>query len=400
MKGNPILQDHDSCGTGVIFNKNNTSSHSIISRALISLCNMKHRGAVSYDGITPDGCGILIDLDRNYFRKKLLEEQNLILPNFFSVGVFFIKNNFDYQDIIVKICADFDIKILAQRELKVNKDILGELALKSCPKIMQIFFVFFSNNFEPAFEPTSFKIKKYFDNNFNPEKELYCVSLSSNSIIYKGLVLPDYFSKFYPDLEDLSHSVASATFHIRFSTNTSPKWHLAQPYRVLAHNGEINTISGNRNWATARFKNFESKVFGDLKDCFPLINQNGSDSSSLDNILELFTLGGIDIGRAARMLIPPSWQNTDLMDPDEKAFHEYNSMHMEAWDGPALICFQNKDFVSCFLDRNGLRPARIEYFNDDTVCVSSEVGSNEQKNIRRIATDRLGPGGLIVFDRN
>ena len=400
MKGNFILQDHDSCGTGVIFNRNNTSSHSIISRALISLCNMKHRGAVSYDGITPDGCGILIDLDRNYFRKKLLEEQNLILPNFFSAGVFFIKNNFDYQDIIVKICADFDIKILAQRELKVNKDILGELALKSCPKIMQIFFAPKSNNFEPDLEPTFFKIKKYFDNNFNPEKELYCVSLSSNTIIYKGLVLPDDFSKFYPDLEDLSHSVASATFHIRFSTNTSPKWHLAQPYRVLAHNGEINTISGNRNWATARFKNFESKVFGDLKDCFPLINQNGSDSSSLDNILELFTLGGIDIGRAARMLIPPSWQNTDLMDPDEKAFHEYNSMHMEAWDGPALICFQNKDFVSCFLDRNGLRPARIEYFNDDTVCVSSEVGSNEQKNIRRIATDRLGPGGLIVFDRN
>ena len=205
---------------------------------------------------------------------------------------------------------------------------------------------------------------------------------------------------FYTDLADPSHTSASATFHIRFSTNTSPKWHLAQPYRNIAHNGEINTISGNRNWATARIQNFKSRKLGDLSAYYPLINQEGSDSSSLDNILELFTLGGINVGRAARMLIPPSWQNTDLMDPDEKAFHEYNSMHMEAWDGPALICFQNDDYVSCFLDRNGLRPARIEYFDDDSVCVSSEVGSNKTKNIRCVGTGRLGPGGLILFDRN
>ena len=152
MSNKFILEDHDSCGTGVIFNKNNTSSHSIITRALLSLSNMKHRGAVSYDGTTPDGCGILIDLDQKFFRKKLLEEQNIILPNLFSIGVFFIKNNFEYHDVLKKISDDFNLKILAERELEINKDILGELALKSCPKIVQIFLAPKSNNKEPDLE--------------------------------------------------------------------------------------------------------------------------------------------------------------------------------------------------------------------------------------------------------
>ena len=177
--------------------------------------------------------------------------------------------------------------------------------------------------------------------------------------------MPSEFDSFYTDLSDSSHRTASVMFHIRFSTNTSPKWHLAQPYRVIAHNGEINTISGNRNWALARMNNLSSKRFGDMRRYQPLINQSGSDSSSLDNMLEVLKEGGVNIGRAARMIIPPSWQNTDLMDADEKAFHEYNSMHMEAWDGPALICFQDKNFLSCFLDRNGLRPAKIEFFNEN-----------------------------------
>ena len=174
-----------------------------------------------------------------------------------------------------------------------------------------------------------FKSKRLIDNNFDPEKEFCCLSLSSKTIVYKGLVLPEHFADFFNDLKSPAFRSASATFHIRFSTNTSPKWHLSQPYRVLAHNGEINTIEGNRNWAKARTASFVSQKLGNLDDYQPLVNQEGSDSSSLDNILELFTQGGISIARAARMLIPPSWQNTDLMDSDEKAFHEYNSMHMK-----------------------------------------------------------------------
>ena len=394
------LKHHDNCGTGVIFSKNNVFDHEIVHRSLMSLHNMRHRGAVSYDGETPDGCGILFDLDHKFFQKIILDEQKIILPSNFSVGMFFAKDLVSFQTEIEKILSKHGFQILALRELSVDKDILGDLAKKSCPKVVQVFLVpKIKDQDNDKTEIQLFKSKRLIDNNFDPEKEFYCLSLSSKTIVYKGLVLPEYFADFFTDLRSPVFRSASATFHIRFSTNTSPKWHLSQPYRVLAHNGEINTIEGNRNWAKARTASFVSQKLGNLDDYQPLVNQEGSDSSSLDNILELFTQGGISIARAARMLIPPSWQNTDLMDPDEKAFHEYNSMHMEAWDGPALICYQSSDYISCFLDRNGLRPARVEYFDDDTICIASEVGSNHLPSLKRVQTDRLGPGGLFLFDR-
>ena len=394
------LKHHDNCGTGVIFSKNNVFDHEIVHRSLMSLHNMRHRGAVSYDGETPDGCGILFDLDHKFFQKIILDEQKIILPSNFSVGMFFAKDLVSFQTEIEKILSKHGFQILALRELSVDKDILGDLAKKSCPKVVQVFLVpKIKDQDNDKTEIQLFKSKRLIDNNFDPEKEFYCLSLSSKTIVYKGLVLPEYFADFFTDLRSPVFRSASATFHIRFSTNTSPKWHLSQPYRVLAHNGEINTIEGNRNWAKARTASFVSQKLGNLDDYQPLVNQEGSDSSSLDNVLELFTQGGISIARAARMLIPPSWQNTDLMDPDEKAFHEYNSMHMEAWDGPALICYQSSDYISCFLDRNGLRPARIEYFDDDTICIASEVGSNHLPSLKRVQTDRLGPGGLFLFDR-
>ena len=394
------LKHHDNCGTGVIFSKNNVFDHEIVLRSLMSLHNMRHRGAVSYDGETPDGCGILFDLDHKFFQKIILDEQKIILPSNFSVGMFFAKDLVSFQTEIEKILSKHGFQILALRELSVDKDILGDLAKKSCPKVVQVFLVpKIKDQDNDKTEIQLFKSKRLIDNNFDPEKEFYCLSLSSKTIVYKGLILPEYFADFFTDLRSPVFRSASATFHIRFSTNTSPKWHLSQPYRVLAHNGEINTIEGNRNWAKARTASFVSQKLGNLDNYQPLVNQEGSDSSSLDNILELFTQGGISIARAARMLIPPSWQNTDLMDPDEKAFHEYNSMHMEAWDGPALICYQSSDYISCFLDRNGLRPARIEYFDDDTICIASEVGSNHLPSLKRVQTDRLGPGGLFIFDR-
>ena len=396
MQNKPAHKDN--CGTGILFSKNNTSNHYVISRSILSLNNMKHRGAVSHDGETPDGCGILLDLDTNFFQKIMLDEQKLILPSHFGIGVFFVNDSLDFLKILEQICHDHDIDIIAIRHLKINKKLLGEVAKKTCPKIYHLFVKPKTGN-EERLEINLYKIKKLLDKKFNPEKELYCVSFSSETIVYKGLVQPKYFSKFYKDLSDPEHKSASAVFHIRFSTNTSPKWYLAQPYRVLAHNGEINTISGNRNWAQARTKIFSSKKLGNLSAYEPLIGQSGSDSSSLDHILDLFTNGGINIGRAARMLIPPSWQNTDLMDADEKAFHEYNSMHMEAWDGPAFVCYQSKLYAACFLDRNGLRPARIEIFDDGTVSVASEVGSNYTSGIKPINTGRLGPGGLMLFDR-
>ena len=392
------LTHKDSCGTGIIFNKNNTPSHSILKRSILSLNNMKHRGALSYDGKTPDGCGILIDLDKDFFRKKVLSEQKVILPSNFSIGMFFCDENFNYHQELKQLFDEHDVEILAERFPFSKGSFLGDVADKSCPKIVQL-FVSSKTKTKECFEAKLYKVKKFIDNNFHPEREIYCSSLSGSTIVYKGLVMPENFGDFYTDLNDKEYKTAAATFHIRFSTNTSPKWHLAQPYRVLAHNGEINTISGNRNWALARTSEFHSEILGDISSYQPLVSQDGSDSSSLDHMLDLLTIGGVNIARAARMLIPPSWQNTDLMDSDEKAFHEFNSMHMEAWDGPALICFHNKEFISCFLDRNGLRPARIEYFDDDSVSVSSEFGSNIG-GLKLLSTDRLGPGGLFMFDRN
>ena len=394
---NEHLDHKDNCGTGSIFSISNQPDHTIIARALKSLISMKHRGAVSHDGLTPDGCGLLLDLDKNFFQKVMLDEQNKILPSDFAIGVFFVNKNYDFESEMLKICAQHSLEILGTRILKTDSKILGKEAANSMPNILQLFVK--SKNQKVELEAALFKAKKYCDTHLDAERQSYCVSFSSETIVYKGLVQPEVFANFYSDLTDNSFKTASAVFHVRFSTNTSPKWHLAQPYRVLAHNGEINTISGNRNWALARTKAFNSARLGDMKDYQPLIGQSGSDSSSLDHILDLFRVGEIKIARAARMLIPPSWQNTDLMDPDEKAFHEFNSMHMEAWDGPALICFQSKDYTCCFLDRNGLRPARIEHFSDGSVSIASEVGTNIDSNIKVRKTDRLGPGGLILFDR-
>ena len=394
---NEHLDHKDNCGTGSIFSISNQPDHTIIARALKSLISMKHRGAVSHDGLTPDGCGLLLDLDKNFFQKVMLDEQNKILPSDFAIGVFFVNKNYDFESEMLKICAQHSLEILGTRILKTDSKILGKEAANSMPNILQLFVK--SKNQKVELEAALFKAKKYCDAHLDAERQSYCVSFSSETIVYKGLVQPEVFANFYSDLTDNSFKTASAVFHVRFSTNTSPKWHLAQPYRVLAHNGEINTISGNRNWALARTKAFNSARLGDMKDYQPLIGQSGSDSSSLDHILDLFRVGEIKIARAARMLIPPSWQNTDLMDPDEKAFHEFNSMHMEAWDGPALICFQSKDYTCCFLDRNGLRPARIEHFSDGSVSIASEVGTNLESNIKVRKTDRLGPGGLILFDR-
>lgn len=394
---NEHLDHKDNCGTGSIFSISNQPDHTIIARALKSLISMKHRGAVSHDGLTPDGCGLLLDLDKNFFQKVMLDEQNKILPSGFAIGVFFVNKNYDFESEMLKICAQHSLEILGMRILKTDSKILGKEAANSMPNILQLFVK--SKNDKVELEVALFKAKKYCDTHLDAERQSYCVSFSSETIVYKGLVQPEVFANFFSDLTDSSFKTASAVFHVRFSTNTSPKWHLAQPYRVLAHNGEINTISGNRNWALARTKAFNSPRLGDMKDYQPLIGQSGSDSSSLDHILDLFRVGEIKIARAARMLIPPSWQNTDLMDPDEKAFHEFNSMHMEAWDGPALICFQSKDYTCCFLDRNGLRPARIEHFSDGSVSIASEVGTNIDSNIKVRKTDRLGPGGLILFDR-
>ena len=254
------LDHKDNCGTGSIFSISNQPDHTIIARALKSLISMKHRGAVSHDGLTPDGCGLLLDLDKNFFQKVMLDEQNKILPSDFAIGVFFVNKNYDFESEMLKICAQHSLEILGIRILKTDSKILGKEAANSMPNILQLFVK--GKNQKVELEAALFKAKKYCDTHLDAERQSYCVSFSSETIVYKGLVQPEVFANFYSDLTDNSFKTASAVFHVRFSTNTSPKWHLAQPYRVLAHNGEINTISGNRNWALARTKAFNSARLG------------------------------------------------------------------------------------------------------------------------------------------
>ena len=230
------------------------------------------------------------------------------------------------------------------------------------------------------------------------DEDFYISSLSDQVVSYKGLVMPGDLAHFYPDLNDKRLETGICVFHQRFSTNTLPRWPLAQPFRMLAHNGEINTIEGNRSWSKARTPKLKSPLLPDLQSVAPLVNTSGSDSSSLDNMLELLTTGGVELPRALRMLIPPAWQNIEGMDPDLKAFYQYNAMHMEPWDGPAGIVLTDGRYAVCLLDRNGLRPARWVTTRDGFITVASEIGTYYYNTSDVIAKGRVGPGQILVVD--
>jgi glutamate synthase (NADPH/NADH) large chain len=230
------------------------------------------------------------------------------------------------------------------------------------------------------------------------DEDYYICSLSGSVIAYKGLVMPVDLPRFYQDLDDERLETAICVFHQRFSTNTMPRWPLAQPFRLLAHNGEINTIDGNRNWAEARTARFETDRLPNIKDIAPLVNRTGSDSSSLDNMLDVLPTGGVDMPRALRMLVPPAWQNIESMDPDLRAFYEYHSMHMEPWDGPAGIVLTDGRYAVCLLDRNGLRPARWVKTKDGFITLASEIGTYAYKNEDVVAKGRVGPGQILMVD--
>ncbi|MGM5657087.1 glutamate synthase large subunit, partial [Klebsiella sp. K5-312] len=228
--------------------------------------------------------------------------------------------------------------------------------------------------------------------------DFYVCSLSNLVNIYKGLCMPADLPRFYLDLADLRLESAICLFHQRFSTKTVPRWPLAQPFRYLAHNGEINTITGNRQWARARTYKFQTPLIPDLHDAAPFVNETGSDSSSMDNMLELLLAGGMDIVRAMRLLVPPAWQNNPDMDPELRSFFDFNSMHMEPWDGPAGIVMSDGRYAACNLDRNGLRPARYVITKDKLITCASEVGIWDYQPDEVVEKGRVGPGELMVID--
>ena len=390
----------DNCGFGLIANINGIKSHKVIINSINALISMTHRGGVGSDGKTGDGCGLLFDIDHKFFADTVLKEQNIEIGEHFAIGQIFYN-----QDIakllpkIKKILKSENLVLAAYRKVPVDEKVLGEIAHSCLPEIFQLFIKPTEKDFnQEVFETGLIQARKYIEEIYMDDEKLYVCSMSSKTVVYKGLMLPNAIKEFYLDLNQESFRASTCVFHQRFSTNTSPRWHLAQPFRLLAHNGEINAIRGNRNWVKARSSKFKTPLIPKIQKFKQLVNETGSDSSSLDNMIELLVKGGVNIFRAIRMVLPPAWQNIQTLDPDVRGFHEYNSMHMEPWDGPAGIVMADGKWALCVLDRNGLRPARFQLDKDNIITIASETGVNPVNESDIVQKGRVAPGGMLAID--
>ena len=390
----------DNCGFGLVAHTNGKKSHKVILNSINALVSMTHRGGVGSDGKTGDGCGLLFDIDHAYFKKKIAEEQKKDLGEHFAVGqIFFTKKINTIIPKLEEILDKESLTLITTREVPVQKKILGKIALDCLPNIYQIFIKPNSKDFNhQEFETKLIQARKFIEEIFMDDEVLYICSMSSKTIVYKGLMLPRSIKEFYLDLNQTDFRASTCVFHQRFSTNTSPRWHLAQPFRLLAHNGEINAIRGNRNWVKARSSKFSTPLIPKIQKFKELVNESGSDSSSLDNMIELLVKGGVNLFRAVRMVLPPAWQNTQTLDPDIRGFHEYNSMHMEPWDGPAGIVMADGKWAVCILDRNGLRPARYQIDSSNIITIASETGVNPVNEEDVLEKGRVQPGGILAVD--
>mgnify|MGYP001163004024 FL=1 len=390
----------DNCGFGLIANINGVKSQKVITNSINALISMTHRGGVGSDGKTGDGCGLLFDIDHKFFSDTLLKEQNIDIGSHFAITQIFY--NQDISKLLPKIkkfLKSENLVLAAYRKVPVNERILGEIAYSCMPNIFQLFIKPTEKDFnQDVFETGLIQARKYLEEIYMDDEKLYICSMSSKTIVYKGLMLPNAIKEFYLDLNQESFRASTCVFHQRFSTNTSPRWHLAQPFRLLAHNGEINAIRGNRNWVKARSSKFKTPLIPKIQKFKQLVNETGSDSSSLDNMIELLVKGGVDIFRAIRMVLPPAWQNIQTLDPDVRGFHEYNSMHMEPWDGPAGIVMADGKWALCVLDRNGLRPARFQLDKENIITIASETGVNPVDESNIVQKGRVAPGGMLAID--
>ena len=391
----------DNCGFGLIAHLQGERSHRLLETAIESLTCMTHRGGIAADGKTGDGCGLLLQKPDSFLRTVAKESSGIDLPETYGVGAIMLSTDAAIREkeraAVETAIKDRGLEILGWREVPTNNDCLGPIALESVPAIQHL-FVGPGDLDDAHFDGQLFIARRKAEIALQDNQDFYIASLSRSVLSYKGLMMPADLSSFYPDLSDKRLETAICVFHQRFSTNTLPRWPLAQPFRMLAHNGEINTITGNRNWSVARTPLFQSELLGDLSEITPLVNRTGSDSSSLDNMLELLVLGGMDLHRAIRMMVPPAWQNSRQMDPDLRAFFEYNALHMEPWDGPAGLVITDGRYAVCTLDRNGLRPSRWVVTKDNFITVASEVGTYGYKPEDVVAKGRLGPGQILSID--
>ena len=391
----------DNCGFGLIAHMQGEPSHHLLQTAIEALTCMTHRGGINADGKTGDGCGLLIQKPDLFLRAMAREHFSAELPELYAVGMVFlnqdpVKAEAARENMNREILAA-GLQLIGWRKVPIDTSVLGRLALERLPQIEQV-FIGGAGLTEQDFAVKLFTSRRRSSVANASDTDHYIASFSHKTIIYKGLMMPADLAQFYPDLGDARLKTAIAVFHQRFSTNTLPKWPLAQPFRMLAHNGEINTITGNRNWALARRLKFENALIPDLQELGPLVNRVGSDSSSMDNMLELLVTGGMDLFRGVRMIIPPAWQNVETMDAELRAFYEFNSMHMEPWDGPAGVVLTDGRHAVCLLDRNGLRPARWVTTKNGYITLASEIGVWDYQPEDVIAKGRVGPGQILAVD--
>ena len=394
--------ERDSCGFGLMANLDDQASHYVVETAIAALARLTHRGAVAADGKTGDGCGLLIKFPETFLRDVGVEA-GLQLNKRFAAGTVFLSQDEELaapvrQEIEKAIVAS-ELSFAGWREVPVRPEVCGELALASLPRIEQVFVNAPAGMQRGTFNRKLFMARRRAEERFvGIDPDAYVASLSSATISYKGMVMPDVLPEFYPDLRDPRLETSVCLFHQRFSTNTLPEWRLAQPFRFLAHNGEINTIQGNRNWAIARANNFRSDKLPELTELDPIISLTGSDSLSLDNMLEVMRAAGMDVLQAMRILIPPAWQAMDTLDADVRAFYEFFDCQLEPWDGPAGIVLTDGRYAVCCLDRNGLRPARYVITKDRHLTIASEIGVYDYAPSDVVEKGRLGPGEMLAVD--
>jgi len=394
--------ERDSCGFGLIASLDDRASHWVLQTAISSLNRLTHRGAIAADGKTGDGCGLLIKQPTSFLR-AVASEVGFTLAPLFAAGLVFLNRDAAKAAQARKALTEQlrleMLTVAGFRSLPIDREACGSEALKSLPLIEQVFVNAPADIDEAAFNRKLFMARRRCEKKLEAaDPAFYVPSLSASTIVYKGMVMPQFLAQFYPDLMDPRLEASVVVFHQRFSTNTLPQWRLAHPYRYLAHNGEINTVQGNRSWAVARGPLFRSPLLPDLGDILPLVSLTGSDSQSLDNMLEVLLVGGLDPLHAMRMLVPPAWQSVDMIDPDLKAFYEYYATHMEPWDGPAGIVLTDGRYACCTLDRNGLRPARWVITKNRHITIASEAGVWEYPPGDVVDKGKLGPGEMLALD--
>src|SRR5262245_25334176 len=386
--------EHDSCGVAFVATLSGNPSREIVDHAFTALRNLRHRGASGSEPDSGDGAGILVQVPAAFLPAAV--DFELPPAGSYAAGLVFLPH--DDEPTVTRIgelATEEELAVLGWRDVPVRTEIVGSTARRVMPRIRQIFVRGGAGEVGIDLDRRTYRLRKRAER----ETEAYFPSLSARTLVYKGMLTPDQLQPFFLDLSDPQFASALALVHSRFSTNTFPSWPLARPYRFIAHNGEINTVMGNRNWMRAREAALATAhIPGQLVDLFPVLTPGASDSASFDEALELLTLGGYELPHAVLMMIPEAWENDSRMDPARRAFYAYHAGLMEAWDGPASITFTDGSLVGAVLDRNGLRPGRFWVTDDGLVVLASEAGVLDIEPARVVRKGRLQPGRMFLVD--